>query len=47
MLHLSGAGEYIEEALRDEEELLALASDGNGADVLSFALTRHTGILAC
>ena len=46
-MRLSGAAEYIEQALHDEEGLSVLASDGNSADILSFALTRHTGVGLC
>lgn len=44
ILHLSGAAELIEDSIRDEEELQTLSSDGNSADLLTFALTRHTGV---
>ena len=47
VLHLSGAGEYIEQVRREEQELPVLASDCTGVGVLSFAITRHTGIGVC
>lgn len=44
VLQLSGTADYIEESIHDEENLQNLSSDGNSADLLAFALTRHTGV---
>ncbi|KAG8944193.1 hypothetical protein FRC03_002148 [Tulasnella sp. 419] len=41
--HLSATGKYVEDVLRDLEELPVLAADGTSADALSLALSR-TGI---
>ncbi|KAF8889169.1 hypothetical protein CPB84DRAFT_1733076 [Gymnopilus junonius] len=43
--HLSGAGEYIEKALRDIEDIGVLANDG-GSDALYHALVRQQDIVA-
>jgi hypothetical protein len=36
--HLSGAGEYIDNILRDVETTRVLAKDGSSADLLNFKL---------
>ena len=36
--HLSGAGEYIDNVLRDTETTRVLAKDGSSADLLNFKL---------
>jgi hypothetical protein len=36
--HLSGAGEYINNILRDMETTRVLAKDGSSADLLNFRL---------
>ncbi|KAF8483126.1 hypothetical protein JB92DRAFT_2763245 [Gautieria morchelliformis] len=38
IIHLSGAGEYIDKIFRDMNEGLVLAADGSSADALAFAL---------
>ncbi|PPQ93669.1 hypothetical protein CVT25_012728 [Psilocybe cyanescens] len=45
VVHLSGAGKYIEKVLQDIETIGVLASDG-GSDVLYHALVRQQGVEA-
>ncbi|KAG8965648.1 hypothetical protein FRC03_000343 [Tulasnella sp. 419] len=40
VVHLSGAGKYIDGVFRDLEEMRMLATDGTSGDVLSLALSR-------
>ncbi|KZP20503.1 hypothetical protein FIBSPDRAFT_742124, partial [Athelia psychrophila] len=37
--HLSGAAKYIDNILRDLEEIRVLANDGSSADLLDFQLS--------
>jgi len=37
--HLSGAGEYIDNILRDVETTRVLVKDGSSADLLNFRLS--------